>query len=66
VTQSSDPTEIAALREKTPDFKETFEIGRDWDPVWKNQWPKGDEVVGFKSDMLNFYKVCSSIFAYCY
>ncbi|KAK0461982.1 uncharacterized protein EV420DRAFT_1640277 [Desarmillaria tabescens] len=38
VTQSADPNEIAALREKAPDFKESMEIGRDWDATWKNQY----------------------------
>lgn len=58
VTQSADPAEIAALREKAPDFKETMEIGRDWDSVWKNQWPQETDVPGFKSFILDFFQVC--------
>lgn len=56
VTQSSDPEEIAALRAKTPDYKETMEIGRDWDAVWKNRWPTEADVPLFKQTMLDFYQ----------
>lgn len=57
VTQSSDAAEIAALREKAPDFKETMEIGRDWDATWKNQWPQEQDAPSFKRTMLEFYQV---------
>ena len=57
VTQATDPAEIAALREKAPDYKETMEIGRDWDSVWKNQWPSETQAPGFKQSMLDFYEV---------
>lgn len=57
VTQSSDAAEIAAMREKAPDFKETMEIGRDWDATWKNQWPREEECPGFKNTMLSFFQV---------
>jgi len=57
VTQSADPEEIKALREKAPDFKETMEIGRDWDTTWKNQWPSEAQAPGFKQNMLDFYEV---------
>ncbi|KAI9574757.1 hypothetical protein HD554DRAFT_2166216 [Boletus coccyginus] len=56
VTQSSDAAEIAALRAKAPDMKETMEIGRDWDPVWKNKWPKEADSPGFKQTMLQFFQ----------
>lgn len=58
VTQSANPEEIAALREKAPDFKESMEIGRDWDSAWKNQWPSEHLAPGFKQRMLDFYEVC--------
>lgn len=58
VTQSKDATEIAKLREKAPDFKETMEIGRDWDTVWKNKWPQEPDCPGFKNSMLSFFQVC--------
>ncbi|KAF8913765.1 Clavaminate synthase-like protein [Gymnopilus junonius] len=61
VTQSADPEEIAALREKAPDFKESMEIGRDWDSTWKNQWPSEDAVPGFKQNILDFYETCHEL-----
>ncbi|KAF9534769.1 hypothetical protein CPB83DRAFT_842915 [Crepidotus variabilis] len=61
VTQSRDPAEIAALRAKAPDYKETMEIGRDWDSEWKNQWPAGDLAPGFKQRMLGFYETCHEL-----
>lgn len=57
VTQSSDAAEIATLRAKAPDMKESIEIGRDWDPVWKNRWPKEADSPGFKQTMLQFFQV---------
>jgi isopenicillin N synthase-like dioxygenase len=61
VTQSSDAAEITALREKAPDFKETMEIGRDWDSEWKNQWPKENDAPEFKKTMLDFFQTCHSL-----
>ncbi|KAG6335108.1 hypothetical protein ID866_3977 [Astraeus odoratus] len=61
VTQSSDAAEIAALRKTAPDTKETMEIGRDWDPVWKNKWPKESDLPGFKSTMLQFFQTCHEL-----
>ncbi|KAL5530588.1 hypothetical protein ACEPAF_6846 [Sanghuangporus sanghuang] len=61
VTQSSDPDEIAAMRSKSPDYKETMEIGRDWDPVWRNRWPQESDCPGFKDTMLNFFQTCHEL-----
>ncbi|KAJ7490307.1 hypothetical protein B0H11DRAFT_2156573 [Mycena galericulata] len=61
VTQATDAAEIAALREKAPDFKETMEIGRDWDSAWKNQWPNAANAPGFKETMLNFFQTCHQL-----
>jgi len=61
VTQSADPAEIAALRSKTPDSKETMEIGRDWDSEWQNRWPRESDVPGFKDTMLGFYQECHKL-----
>ncbi|KAI6105892.1 hypothetical protein F5141DRAFT_1189637 [Pisolithus sp. B1] len=63
VTQSSDAEEIAALRKKAPDAKETMEIGRDWDPVWRNKWPEETDVPGFKDTMLRFFQTCHELHA---
>jgi isopenicillin N synthase-like dioxygenase len=57
VTQSKDPNEIAKLREKAPDYKESHEIGRDWDSEWKNMWPNESDAPEFKRTMLNFFQV---------
>jgi len=61
VTQATDAAEIAALREKAPDFKETMEIGRDWDSVWKNQWPQEADAPGFKGTILDFFQRCHEL-----
>ncbi|KXN89520.1 1-aminocyclopropane-1-carboxylate oxidase [Leucoagaricus sp. SymC.cos] len=61
VTQSKDPNEIAALRAKAPDFKESMEIGRDWDSEWKNMWPREVDAPGFKQTMLEFYQTCHNL-----
>ncbi|KZO93184.1 Clavaminate synthase-like protein [Calocera viscosa TUFC12733] len=58
VTQSTSVEEIAALRLTAPDSKESMEIGRDWDSVWKNQWPKEEDVPGFRSTILDFFEAC--------
>ncbi|KAF9226668.1 Clavaminate synthase-like protein [Gyrodon lividus] len=61
VTQSSDAAEIAALRAKAPDTKESMEIGRDWDPMWKNKWPKEADAPEFKQTMLQFFQTCHEL-----
>lgn len=50
--------QIAALRVKAPDAKESMEIGRDWDSVYKNKWPLDSDVPGFKDFMKRFFQVC--------
>jgi hypothetical protein len=57
VTQSADAAEIAALRDKAPDCKESMEIGRDWDSTWKNKWPQETDAPKFKETMLDFFQV---------
>ncbi|KAJ6628904.1 hypothetical protein B0H10DRAFT_1777629 [Mycena sp. CBHHK59/15] len=61
VTQATDVDEIAALREKAPDFKETMEIGRDWDSAWQNQWPQERDAPAFKHTMLDFFQRCHEL-----
>jgi len=60
LTQSTDAAEIAELRGKAPDMKETMEIGRDEGTNWKNHWPQESDVPGFKQTMLDFFKVRST------
>src|SRR6267154_1218458 len=57
VTESSDAAEIAELSNKSPDLKESLEIGRDWDKTWRNHWPQESDAPGFKQTMLDFYQV---------
>lgn len=61
VTQSSDPDEITQLRAKAPDYKETMEIGRNWDPTYKNHWPQESDAPGFKSTTLSFFQTCHEV-----
>ncbi|KAH9179612.1 Clavaminate synthase-like protein [Lactarius sanguifluus] len=61
VTQSSDAAEIAELRKKAPDSKETMEIGYDWDETWKNQWPQERDAPRFKQTMLSFFQTCHEL-----
>ncbi|TRM68175.1 hypothetical protein BD626DRAFT_480999 [Schizophyllum amplum] len=61
VTQSKDAAAIAAMRQKAPDYKESMEIGRDWDSVWPNQWPKTEVLPSFKPFMLDFFQTCHEL-----
>jgi len=61
VTQSADANEIAELRAKAPDFKETMEIGRDWDKTWKNRWPEEAAAPDFRGTMLHFFQTCHDL-----
>ncbi|THH30679.1 hypothetical protein EUX98_g3496 [Antrodiella citrinella] len=63
VTQSSDPEEIAKLRSKAPDYKESMEIGRDWDTIYKNHWPQESDAPGFKSTITEFFQTCHALHA---
>ena len=58
VTQSNDAAEIAELRNKPPNTKESMEIGRDWDKTWRNHWPQESDAPGLKQTMLDFFQVC--------
>ena len=61
VTQSADADEIKQLREKAPDYKESMEIGRDWDKTYKNYWPQEADAPGFKRTMLDFFQTCHEL-----
>ncbi|GAC98041.1 hypothetical protein PHSY_005629 [Pseudozyma hubeiensis SY62] len=61
VTQATSAEEIAALREQTPDYKESLEIGNDRDPVWKNEWPQESDAPHFKDTMLAFQKAAHEL-----
>ncbi|KAG0150387.1 hypothetical protein CROQUDRAFT_652283 [Cronartium quercuum f. sp. fusiforme G11] len=61
VTQAYEVSEIAKLRETSPDFKESMEIGREDDPQWKNHWPSENDLPGFKKEMLKFFQECHEL-----
>ncbi|KUI59318.1 hypothetical protein VP1G_06586 [Cytospora mali] len=64
VTQLTDINEVAKLKAGNPDIKESFEIGRETDPDYPNQWPveePGTAVDGFKKTMLDFHDQCKAI-----
>jgi isopenicillin N synthase-like dioxygenase len=39
------------------DYKETFEIGKDYDSVWPNMWPE-KELPDFKPFCNSFFLTC--------
>ncbi|KAK3897286.1 hypothetical protein C8A05DRAFT_39165 [Staphylotrichum tortipilum] len=58
VTQLTDSDEVSALRAAAPDLKESLEIGRDNDPLHKNNWPAegdGGAPEGFRTAMNAFF-----------
>ncbi|PIL37313.1 hypothetical protein GSI_01006 [Ganoderma sinense ZZ0214-1] len=61
VTQSADAEEIKELREKAPDYKESMEIGRDWDKTYRNYWPEEQDAPGFKRTMTSFFQTCHDL-----
>jgi hypothetical protein len=56
---STNTAKIAEVRNKAVEtnFKESMEIGRDWDETWRNRWPQESDVPGFKQTMVDFFKV---------
>jgi len=61
VTTSNDREEVAALREAAPDCKESFEIGLETDPEFRNHWPPEDHVPDFRSTMIRFFDTCHNL-----
>ncbi|VBB87021.1 Putative thymine dioxygenase [Podospora comata] len=58
VTQLTKPDEVESLREKVPDLKESFEIGREDEPGHPNRWP---ELAGFREVMAEFHRRCHEL-----
>jgi isopenicillin N synthase-like dioxygenase len=54
VSLSHDHDEISRLRKKSPDIKETIEIGKEYDCEFQNNWPVG--MPKFRETMLDFYE----------
>ena len=64
VTQLTDINQVSTLKAGNPDIKESFEIGREGDLDYPNQWPveePGTALDGFKETMLDFFEQCKSI-----
>ncbi|KAG1892229.1 hypothetical protein F4604DRAFT_1966573 [Suillus subluteus] len=61
VSNALDAAEIASLRAKAPDTKESMEIGRENHPTFSNKWPQETEVPEFKQTMLHFFQTCHEV-----
>ena len=53
-----DEKELAKVRAKAPDVKESFEVGREPDPAMCNIWLPEGVFPGFKEACLDFFWVC--------
>ncbi|KAI9795701.1 MAG: hypothetical protein M1833_006870 [Piccolia ochrophora] len=63
VTNLADKDAVEALRSQTPDLKESFEIGRDDEDGYPNNWPDRFDQEGerFKVSMNEFFGTCKSV-----
>lgn len=52
-----DEKELAKVRAKAPDVKESFEVGREEDPAMCNIWLPEGILPGFKETCLDFFWV---------
>jgi len=55
-----DPTELAAIRAKSPDFKEPFDIGSPASPSVENIWIPDEDLPGFKDYCMQFFEICKA------
>ncbi|KAG1717640.1 flavonol synthase/flavanone 3-hydroxylase [Suillus lakei] len=53
-----DPTQLAAIRKQTPDFKESFDIGREDCPRMSNVWLPEQVLPGFRDAASTFFNTC--------
>ncbi|KAH9918335.1 flavonol synthase/flavanone 3-hydroxylase [Amylocystis lapponica] len=53
-----DPDELAAIRTKAPDFKESFDIGLDDSDRIQNVWIPDEDLPGFRAYCMNFIDSC--------
>ncbi|KAF5343415.1 hypothetical protein D9758_011816 [Tetrapyrgos nigripes] len=53
-----DPTELAAIRAKSPDFKESFDIGSETSAHVQNIWVPESDLPGFRGYCMEFFNVC--------
>ncbi|POR36456.1 Putative very-long-chain (3R)-3-hydroxyacyl-CoA dehydratase, partial [Tolypocladium paradoxum] len=64
VSRLRDVAAVDEARRAAPDLKESFELGRDSDPLFANPWPaeRADgRLAGFRADMLDFFARCRSL-----
>ncbi|KKA30357.1 hypothetical protein TD95_001010 [Thielaviopsis punctulata] len=64
VSMLKSKAEVDALRNATPDVKESIEIGLEGEPGLPNHWPEepaGSAVAGFKTKMLSFFDECKDL-----
>ncbi|PHH50473.1 2-oxoglutarate-Fe(II) type oxidoreductase [Ceratocystis fimbriata CBS 114723] len=59
----TDKAEIDALRNTTPDIKESLEIGREGEEGHPNLWPdeQGTGLEGFRAKMTSFFSECKQL-----
>lgn len=50
---------VAELRLKSPDLKESMEIGNERNTTYTNNWPEGDDA--FRTTMTEFFDECASL-----
>jgi len=53
-----DPSELAAIRKKAPDFKESFDAGRNNCPRLSNVWLPEEVLPGFRDAVSTFFDTC--------
>ncbi|KAL6301926.1 flavonol synthase/flavanone 3-hydroxylase [Sparassis latifolia] len=53
-----DPKELAAIRTKALDFKESFDMGYELGPRLKNIWLPEDDLPGFRAYAVHFFGLC--------
>ncbi|KAL2886542.1 hypothetical protein HOO65_060372 [Ceratocystis lukuohia] len=60
----TDKAEIDALRNTTPDIKESLEIGREGEEGHPNLWPdeQGTGLEGFRAKMTSFFSECKQLY----
>ncbi|KAH9841554.1 Clavaminate synthase-like protein [Rhodofomes roseus] len=56
-----DEKELAKIRAKAPDAKESFEVGREEDAAMTNIWLPDGVFPGFKEACLDFFWVCREV-----
>jgi len=59
VTQLTDKAAVAALREASPDLKESLEIGKEPSTDFHNNWPAHDP--SFRPAMMRFFADCHAL-----